>query len=190
MFHISTYLYKPLFWGMKIKVGKGLHLYGLPVIVSTNKNKGIIIGDNCHIRSSFLSNLVGLSQRSIICARGDGRIEIGNGVGMSGVTIYAIKYIKIGDRCIIGGNVKILDNDFHPADPEVRRKTPCEHFNSAPIEIGDNVFIGANSLILKGVKIGDNAVVGAGSVVVKDVPNNALVSGNPAKLVKYFKISE
>ena len=186
MFHISTYLYKPLFWLMKIKVGQRLHLYGLPVIVSTNK-LGIRIDSDCHIRSSFLSNLVGLSQRTIICARGEGTIEIGKGVGMSGATIYARNSIKIGDQCIIGGNVKILDNDFHPADPEIRRKTPVDNFASAPIVIGNNVFIGVNSLILKGVTIGDNAVVGAGSVVTKDVPADALVAGNPARVIKYFK---
>ena len=186
MFHISTYLYKPLFWLMKIKVGQRLHLYGLPVIVSTNM-RGIRIDSDCHIRSSFLSNLVGLSQRTIICARGEGTIEIGKGVGMSGATIYARNSIKIGDQCIIGGNVKILDNDFHPADPEIRRKTPVDNFASAPIVIGNNVFIGVNSLILKGVTIGDNAVVGAGSVVTKDVPADALVAGNPARVIKYFK---
>ena len=187
MFHISTYLYKPLFWIMKIKVGKGLHLFGLPVIVSTNRDGGVEIGTNCHIRSSFLSNLVGLSQRTIICARGNGKIVVGKGVGMSGATIYARNFIKIGDHCIIGGNVKILDNDFHPADPEVRRRTPVDNFDSAPIVIGNNVFIGVNSLILKGVTIGDDAVIGAGSVVTKDVPANALVAGNPARVIKYLK---
>lgn len=109
---------------------------------------------------------------------------------MSGVTLYARNSIKIGNHCIIGGNVKILDNDFHPANPEIRRKTPVDNYDSAPIEIGENVFIGVNSLILKGVKIGDNAVVGAGSVVANDVPSNVLVAGNPAKLIKYFKKEE
>lgn len=185
MFHISTYLYKPLLKIMGVKYGKSLNLYGLPIIAKTGKAK-IEIGNNCHIKSSFLSNLVGLSQRSIIVAKGDAVISIGNSVGMSGVTIYACGGITIGDKCIIGGNVKILDNDFHPSDPKIRFETPCEHYGIKPITIGKNVFVGCNSLILKGVSIGDNAVIGAGSVVSKDVPAGAVVAGNPAKVVKQY----
>ena len=109
---IATNLYKPIMKVFKIKYGKNLHLYGLPVIVK-NKDAELEIGNNCHIRSSFLSNLVGLYQRTIICARDKGKIFIGDGTGISGVTIYARTEIRIGEKCIIGGNVKIIDNDFH-----------------------------------------------------------------------------
>lgn len=69
-------------------------MYGIPIIVK-NKSANILIGDNCHMRSGVLSNLVGLSQRCIICARDSAIIKIGNGVGMSGVTIYAREKITI-----------------------------------------------------------------------------------------------
>lgn len=161
-------------------------MYGIPIVVK-DKNANIIIGTNCHIRSGFLTNLVGLSQRSIICARDEAVIKIGNGVGMSGVTIYAREAITIGDRCVIGGNVKILDNDFHPADPNLRLENPCANYGTKPIIVGKNVFIGCNSLILKGVTIGDNSVVGAGSVVCNSVPENCIVAGNPARIVKKFE---
>lgn len=189
MLHISNILYWPLLKLQGIKTGRHLNLYGLPVIVKTHAAK-IEIGDNCHIRSGFLSNLVGLYQRSIICAKGNGRIRIGSNVGMSGVTIYAQEEITIGDKCIIGGNVKILDNDFHPSDPQIRAETPCEGYGKRAIHIGDNVFIGCNSLILKGVTIGDDSVIGAGSVVSRDVPAGVVVAGNPAVVVKNMAVKQ
>lgn len=182
--HIGN-LYKIILKILRIDYGKNLQLYGFPIIVK-NKRATISIGNHCHIKSSFLSNLVGLSQRTIICARGEGQIVIGNGVGISGATIYARKKIVIGDQCIIGGNVKILDNDFHPVDPETRYKSACDNYGIDEIVIGKNVFIGCNCLILKGVHIGDNSVIGAGSVLTSDVPNNCLFAGNPAKLIKKF----
>lgn len=177
-------IYKFAMKFMQITYGKNLNLYGIPVIVK-NKAASISIGENCHIKSAFLSNLLGLYQRTIICARGKGIIELGNDVGISGATIYARAKISIGDKCIIGGNVKILDNDFHPADPVIRERTPSESYGAAPIIIGRNVFIGCNSLILKGSRIGDNSVIGAGSVVSGIIPPNCMAAGNPAKIVKH-----
>lgn len=171
----------------KVMYGKNLLLKGLPVIF--NKSGATLsIGDNCTIKSSFLSNLIGLYQRSIIVTRtADAKICIGNNVGISGATIYSRNSITIGDNTLIGGNVKIIDNDFHPVEAETRRTTPHEHMKTAPIVIGENVFIGCNSLILKGVTIGDNAVIGAGSVVIKDIPANCMAAGNPAKIIKELR---
>lgn len=172
----------------KVSFGKNLNLFGVPVIF---KKRGSVlkIGDDCNIKSSFLSNLIGLSQRTIIVTRTkEAKIEIGDNVGISGATIYARKGISIGDNTLIGGNVKILDNDFHPVEAKVRRATPHEHIKMAPIVIGENVFIGCNALILKGVTIGDNSVIGAGSVVNKDIPANCVAAGNPAKIIKMIEV--
>lgn len=175
---------------MNIRYGKNLRLYGVPAIFCGRSAK-MEIGDNVRINSSFLSNLIGLYCRTVIIARHLGaEVKIGNNVGISGTTIYARKSITIGDDTIIGGNVKILDNDFHPVDPACRNPEIPEKIGAAPIVIGKNCFIGCNSLILKGVHIGDNAVVGAGSVVSKDVPANCVVAGNPAVIVKEFKKAE
>ncbi|MEB2629674.1 acyltransferase [Peribacillus frigoritolerans] len=171
----------------RIQYGKKLILKGIPVIISKSRNK-LSIGDHVTINSSFLSNLVGMYQRTIIVTRTpDAEITIGNNVGISGATIYARKSIIIGDHTLIGGNTKIIDNDFHPVDPEVRRKTPNEHMGIRPIEIGKNVFIGCNCLILKGAKIGDNAVIGAGSVVNGEIPANCVAVGNPARVVRFLE---
>lgn len=170
----------------KVEYGTNLLLKGIPVIFNSSGAR-LEIGDSVTINSSFLSNLVGLYQRTIIVTRSAGaKIIIGNNVGISGATIYARNAIIIGDNTLIGGNTKIIDNDFHPINPDVRRKTPHEYMKVKPIEIGENVFIGCNSLILKGARIGNNSVVGAGSVVIGDIPENCIAAGNPAKVIRYL----
>lgn len=168
----------------KVSFGKNLNLYGVPVIFK-KKGSELNIGENCTIKSSFLSNLVGLSQRTIIVTRTEeAKIEIGNNVGISGATIYARKGITIGDNTLIGGNVKILDNDFHPIEIKARNLDIKEKIATREIKIGRDCFIGANSLILKGVEIGDGTVVGAGSVVTGKFPDNVVIAGNPARVIK------
>lgn len=167
-----------------VKYGKKLLLKGMPVIF----NKGgatLEIGDNCRINSSFLSNLVGLYSRTIIVTRCAGaRIRIGDNVGISGATIYARGSITIGDNTMIGGNTKILDNDFHPIDAEARLRDDRSRIGVRPIVIGKNCFIGCNSLILKGTQLGDNCVVGAGAVVSGVFEDNCVIAGNPARVIK------
>jgi len=85
---------------------------------------------------------------------------------------------------LIGGNCKIWDSDFHSSDPAQRLKAANENFKTAPIIIGNNVFIGSSSIILKGVEIGENSVIGAGSVVTKKIPANEIWAGNPAQFIK------
>ena len=171
----------------KVKFGKNLNLYGIPVIFK-KKGSQLNIGEICTIKSSFLSNLVGLSQRTIIVTRTEeAKIEIGNNVGISGATIYARKEITIGDNTLIGGNVKILDNDFHPIEVEARNLDIKEKIGTRKIKIGKDCFIGANSLILKGVEIGDGSVVGAGSVVTGKFPSNVVIAGNPARVIKVLE---
>lgn len=151
----------------------------------------------CHIKlgsgtinSSFTSNMLGLWQRTILVARYGGRIEIGDGFGISGSTIYAMDSITIGKNATIGANTKIIDNDFHPLDPEQRRlNLNREHAARAPITIGDNCFIGMNSVILKGTTLGDNVVVGAGSIVHGTFPDNCVIAGNPAKIIRRLTVA-
>lgn len=136
------------------------------------------------INSSSMSNLLGLYQRTIIVARYGGTISIGENVGISGTTIYSMSSITIGDNCVIGANCKIIDNDFHPLNP-IKRLNECYlDIVKKPIVIGNNCFIGMNSIILKGTFIGDNCVVGAGSVVSGIFPKNVVLAGNPAQVIK------
>ncbi len=167
-----------------VKFGKKLKLLGYPFVFKFRNSK-IKIGDNCTINSNFFSNFLGLYQRTIIIARYGGEIHIGNNVGISGSTIYAWKGIEIGDNTLIGANTKIIDNDFHPVDPVERRKHNIPRgVGQKSVKIGENVFIGCNSLILKGTVIGDNCVVGAGSVVSGVFEDGSIIAGNPAKVIK------
>lgn len=166
-----------------VKYGKKLKLIGYPFIFQY-KRASIKIGKNCRINSNFFSNLIGLYQRTIIVARGKGEINIGDNVGISGATIYARKKISIGNGTLIGANTKIFDNDFHPTDSEARRNCDNSQIKDAPVEIGENVFIGCNCIILKGTVIGDNCVVGAGSVVHGTFEPDSVIAGNPAKVIK------
>lgn len=168
-----------------VKYGKNLKTKGLPFVFN-NKKSNIAIGDNCYIKSSFLSNLIGINHRTIIITRTkEASIRIGNNVGISGATIYARNNISIGNNTLIGANAKIIDNDFHPIDPKDRLANDISKIRSKPIIIGDNCFIGCDSIILKGVNLGDNCVVGAGSVVPGGAyPPYSVICGNPAKVVR------
>ena len=119
----------------------------------------------------------------LIQARGkDSIISIGNNTMFSNdITIIAQSDIKIGERCLIGDRLTIYDSDSHEIDPSTRTRS---YGKSAPVNIGNNVWIGSIVTILKGVTIGDNSVIAANSVVTKDVPANTIVAGNPATVVR------
>ena len=183
-------IYKLFLRANHVSYGRKLKLKGIPLIFNSSKSS-ITIGDNCIIKSSFLSNLVGLYSRTIIVTRvPEAKIHIGNRVGISGATIYARKEITIGDDTNIGGNFQILDNDFHPIEPEARRKDIKEQIGTKPIVIGKNCFIGCNALILKGTVLGDNCVVGAGAVVSGTFGDNCIIAGNPGKVIRKLSNEE
>jgi len=91
--------------------------------------------------------------------------------------------VTIGDDCFIGPNVSIY-TACHSTDP-VERNSRQEW--ALPVSIGNNVWIGGSVTILPGVTIGDNVSIGAGSVVVKDIPSNTVAVGNPCRVVKTLK---
>lgn len=82
---------------------------------------------------------------------------------------------------MVGANAVITDSDWHSINSLDRNTKNPE---TSPIEIGENVWIGMNAIILKGVKIGKNSVIGANSVVTKDIPENSIVAGNPARIIR------
>lgn len=184
---MSAGFYKIFLKFMKVRYGKGLLLKGVPLIVN-KKGAEMEFGKNVVIKSSFLSNLVGLYQRTVIVTRtSEASVKIGNNVGISGATIYARNRIEIGDNTCIGGNTKILDNDFHPLEAEARNNDIKEQIGTRPVFIGKNCFIGCNALILKGTELGDNCVVGAGAVVSGKFEADSVIAGNPAKVLRRNK---
>ncbi len=137
----------------------------------------IAINSNCRFRSDLLSNTFGLYRINLISTLSpNASIVIGENSGFSGTAISCAKSIKIGRNVLCGANVTITDTDWHSLDG-MEPKTE-------DIKIEDNVWIGANAIILKGVKIGKGAVIGAGSVVAKSIPSMEVWAGNPAVFIK------
>lgn len=89
--------------------------------------------------------------------------------------------IFIGRNTIAGINLEIIDSDFHNLDPDKRMGYP---YKVKPVHIGENVFLGSNVKILKGVTIGNNSVIANSAVVTKDIPENVIAGGNPAKILR------
>ena len=105
-------------------------------------------------------------------------LELGNNVYInSNSTIICGRHIRIGEYTQISWNVEICDTDFH-------RIVEQDSTISEPIEIGANTLIGRRAMIMKGVRVGDGSVVAAGAIVTKDVPQNSLVAGVPARIIK------
>lgn len=180
---VSTFIsrIKLKFWD--ISIGSSIKFYGIPII---KKNEGsiIVIGENCTFRSSIKSNMVGLNRKCIISTYGkDSVIIIGNSCGFSGCVIAASNSIRIGNNVLCGANTLITDFDWHPINPSDRLNR-IDNVKSAPITIEDNVWLGINTVVLKGVHIGKNTVIGANSVVVKDIPENVIAAGNPCSVIR------
>lgn len=170
----------------RLKYHKHIWFRGFSVIYAFKGSKISFdtTGEKINIFSHPFSNMIGLPQRCIIVAKG-GDINIGSGVCMSGCTLYSMISITIGKNTDIGSGCKIIDNDFHPLSYSERH--PIEQLDKLkkrPIIIGEGCFIGVNSIILKGTTLGKNVVVGAGSVVNGVFPDNVIISGNPAKVIK------
>ncbi len=108
-----------------------------------------------------------------ICVRKGGKLERGRNFGMSnGCVVTAYEHVKIGDNVMLGPNVLIYDQDH---DYRVPGGVSAMKFKTAPITIGNNVWIGANTIILRGTTIGDNCVIGGGSMIKGMYPANAVV---------------
>ena len=167
----------------RIKFGSKVLIFG-GFEISINANSILEVGSNCIFRSKSKYNMVGVNKKVSIGVGKNAELIIGNNCGFSGTSIYAANSIKIGDYCNFGGNTFVWDTDFHPLDFNDRRVHKVDKINTSPIVIGNDVFIGANSIILKGVTIGDRTIIGAGSVVTKSIPTDEIWAGNPAKLIR------
>ncbi len=173
-----------------VQFGVGLFCESAQVFrkLRSRQTPAVVLGDHvsCYAGCSF--------------ALGDNATcSIGDFTLLNGALLMAEERIEIGSHCLISWNVGIADCDFHPLDPATRRtdaEALAPYFRdrparpalrSAPVIIADNVWIGMNSVILKGVTIGENSVVAAGSVVTRSVPPNVVVAGNPAIVTKELR---
>lgn len=158
---------------------------GVPLVVCDKTSK-IVLGNNIKINNSLYSNQIGYNTPCILRAE-NGNIVIGDNVGMSQTAIIASgANVKIGNHTLLGGGVKIYTSDFHSINYEYRMSFSIDkqHRKNCPITIGNDCFIGAGSIILKGVTVGDRTVIGAGSVVTKDIPSDCIAGGNPCRVLR------
>lgn len=157
---------------------------------NTGEKANVCIGGHCTL-GCLLQALYG------------GKIIIGQNTYIGPHTVLQSKEsIVIGNDVIIANNVLILDNNNHPTDPAMRlRMSACDDFledelwswkyaESEPVVIEDNVWIGRDCRIMKGVTVGKGSICALGAIVTKDVPPYTVVAGNPAKVVKQLPVPE
>lgn len=178
-------VYNKILLGIRnIKTGEGLVCYGPLFIRGTGT---IVLGNKVRINSCRETNPIGGDTRTILFAKGNSRISIGNNVGISNTAMVALEEIQIEDDVMIGAGCKIYDHDFHSVNYDERMMPGDVGVKSKLVKIKKGAFVGAHTIILKGVTIGEKSVIGAGSVVTKSVPDHEIWAGNPARFVKSLK---
>ena len=158
--------------GRRIVIGKRFRVTGRLDIRGPGT---VIFGDNCFVNSTYVQPTTPWTHSA------EAVIRFGNGVGLAGTRIGCRMLVQVGDNTGLS-DARIMDTDFHDARGSTENRQNSQGA-SKPVIIGTNVWLGAGSMILKGVSIGDNATVGAGAVVASSVPPNAIVFGNPAKVI-------
>ncbi|WP_282597692.1 acyltransferase [Bacillus sp. REN3] len=171
-----------------IKTKGNLIIKGLPLIDIRN-GSFLELGENVTLNSSNRGYHLNLYSPTKLLADKEGaKIIIGDNTRIHGTCIHAYNQIKIGSNCLIAANCNIFDGNGHDISFENVSNRIHTIGTSNPINIEDNVWIGAGSLILPGVNIGNGSIVAAGSVVTKNVAPYSIVGGNPAKLIKQWQI--
>lgn len=167
-------------WG--VRLGRGSVFMGRPRF-RRHPGSRVVIGPGCRFNSSPSSNLIGVNRPCIVSTLKEGaELVIGDGCGFSGTVIGCATRITLGRNVRCGANTLITDTDWHRDDP---RSGP-----DAPVDIGDNVWLGVNVTVLKGVTIGAGTLVGAGSLVTKSLPANVVAAGVPARIIRAIKVKE
>ena len=186
MIAFFTIIFRIITLSSKYRISKNCKIDGF-VFIKKSKSGILKIGKDFTLNSRSASNLVGITNRASFQVIEKGIIEIGDYCGFTSTVLSSRTLIKIGNHVKIGGNVRIFDHDYHSLNHLHRRdsKEDGENVKTAPVIIEDDVFIGTNSIILKGVSIGARSIIGAGSVVsLKIIPPDSVVAGNPARIIK------
>jgi acetyltransferase-like isoleucine patch superfamily enzyme len=161
--------------GIRFTAGRNFRVYGSLKVRGPGR---VVFGDNVSVEM----------QVTPFTHSPDALIEIGDDSYLNGTRFGCQQLIRVGPRAILA-DARILDTDFHPLDP-ARRHDPEGAVRTAPIVLEDNVWIGAAAGLLPGTRIGRNSVVGFGAVCSGDYPANAIIAGNPARVIRDLHESE
>jgi acetyltransferase-like isoleucine patch superfamily enzyme len=165
-----------------IRIGPGSQVVGYWHKFHSKRDPALVVGENTTVDSTHFS------------FGPKGYVTIGDYCYVSSVLLMSELEIRIGNYVLLGWNVAIADSDFHPLDPALRIQdtiansihhlgTERPPFVSRPVVIEDDVWIGPNTLILKGVRVGAGSMIEAGSLLTEDVPPGSRVAGNPAQII-------
>jgi acetyltransferase-like isoleucine patch superfamily enzyme len=193
---MSEGVFLPLIPGVKLEGD----WFGMAVPRNIEVGEGTVIDSSFCFKHYFATGHVGLRVgrnvtiwRTSLAAEQNGVIEIGDYCYLANASLVCSSRITIGSYVMIAGGVTIADSDFHPMSPASRladsvalspigNRTIRPAIETRPVVIEDDVWIGYNAAILKGVRVGAGATIAPGAVVVRDVPSGATVAGNPARV--------
>ncbi|GAA5193173.1 DapH/DapD/GlmU-related protein [Arthrobacter gyeryongensis] len=175
-----------------VEIQDDVNVYG-KVVISRARGSRILIADRVIFNSSVARNTLEARGPNILkTLMSAARIEVGTDSGLTSATISAACSIRVGQRVLIGAGTLITDSDHHvvsPRDPSLRRHAAFpEPRPEHAVSIEDDVFIGARSMVLKGVTIGRGSVIGAGSVVSRSIPEGVIAAGNPCRPLRALEV--
>lgn len=176
-----------LFYRNYVTLKGKVFVSGIPILYF-RENGRAIIGNNVKLKSNKASYHLNMhSPVKLMADKINALIEIGDNTRIHGSCIHAYKKISIGKNCLIAANCQIFDSNGHDLSfPDVENRIYTIG-DAKEIAIEDNVWIGANCIILPGVRIGYGSVISAGSVVNKNIPAMCIAGGNPAKVLKSYE---
>ena len=180
---LYTWVFRCKLWINNVEFEKGIITFNaIPDLLINRNSKLVRVGKDVKFNN--------YTDQSWYCkcklmVRKDAEFVIGDYSGMNGTLIYCAEKIIIGNYVNIGGGTRIYDTNFHNLD-YLKRRDPKTNLvaKTSPIIIEDDVFIGTNCIIGKGVTIGARTIVAAGSVVVKSIPADCVAGGNPCKIIR------
>ncbi len=175
-----TWINPIIFRSRGIRIGNNAIIPGK---VHISGNGSITIGSNLYFSSGDGVNPICSNLHGTLNVDEGGKLVIGDNVGMSSTRIWVHQSVIIGNHVNVGGCVFITDTEAHPFSWH-KRRNGNESTLSAPVVIEDDVWIGAQVIVLKGVTIGARSVIGAGSVVTHSIPPDSLAVGNPCHVVR------
>ena len=167
-----------------VYVKGNLIVWGIPLI-DIKRGAKLVIENNVTLTSRNKDYHINMhSPVKLFSDEPGAEIRIGENSRVHGTCIRARTSVIIGRNCLIAANCQIMDDSGHDMSfPNVEDRVNTRGI-SKPVVIGDNVWIGANTIILPGVRIGNGSVIAAGSVVTKEIPPMVVAGGNPAKVIK------